>query len=178
MALRNYHCWNECYMTRPDLPAGFGGWQVVDATPQETSDGTLSLVKISANLQIGKWRLKVFLLRLFSLKGLYRCGPASVQAIKHGEICYPFDAGFVFAEVSRPPLPTSMCVKSPRGERKRAITSSFGPTGQQRRGVLLPRQRRDHAAGQGQSNPRGPNGVDQRCWGHDPTGHHQSIQVP
>lgn len=36
---RNYHCWNECYMTRPDLPAGFGGWQAVDATPQETSDG-------------------------------------------------------------------------------------------------------------------------------------------
>lgn len=36
---RNYHCWNECYMARPDLPQGFGGWQVVDATPQETSDG-------------------------------------------------------------------------------------------------------------------------------------------
>lgn len=36
---RNYHCWNECYMARPDLPEGFGGWQVVDATPQETSDG-------------------------------------------------------------------------------------------------------------------------------------------
>uniref|UniRef100_H3CC63 protein-glutamine gamma-glutamyltransferase n=1 Tax=Tetraodon nigroviridis TaxID=99883 RepID=H3CC63_TETNG len=68
----NYHCWNECFMTRPDLPAGFGGWQVVDATPQETSDA----------------------------KGLYRCGPASVLAIKHGELCYPFDAGFVFAEVN------------------------------------------------------------------------------
>ncbi|KAJ8262588.1 hypothetical protein GJAV_G00168110 [Gymnothorax javanicus] len=66
----NYHCWNECYMTRPDLPPGFGGWQVVDATPQETSDG------------------------------LYRCGPASVQAIKHGHICYPFDAPFIFAEVN------------------------------------------------------------------------------
>ncbi|KAM3590756.1 uncharacterized protein V6R79_016083 [Siganus canaliculatus] len=66
----NYHCWNECYMSRPDLPPGFGGWQVVDATPQETSDG------------------------------LYRCGPASVKAIKHGEICYPFDAAFVFAEVN------------------------------------------------------------------------------
>ncbi|XP_003975980.2 coagulation factor XIII A chain [Takifugu rubripes] len=66
----NYHCWNECYMTRPDLPFGFGGWQVVDATPQETSDG------------------------------MYRCGPASVQAIKHGEMCYPFDAAFVFAEVN------------------------------------------------------------------------------
>ncbi|KAJ8386889.1 hypothetical protein AAFF_G00164860 [Aldrovandia affinis] len=66
----NYHCWNECYMSRPDLPPGFGGWQVVDATPQETSDG------------------------------LYRCGPASVQAIKHGQICFPFDAPFIFAEVN------------------------------------------------------------------------------
>ncbi|KAG7495538.1 coagulation factor XIII A chain [Solea senegalensis] len=66
----NYHCWNECYMSRPDLPPGFGGWQVVDATPQETSDG------------------------------MYRCGPASVQAIKHGQICFPFDAAFVFAEVN------------------------------------------------------------------------------
>ncbi|XP_048826964.1 coagulation factor XIII A chain [Brienomyrus brachyistius] len=66
----NYHCWNECYMARPDLPQGFGGWQVVDATPQETSDG------------------------------LYRCGPASVYAIKHGQVCYPFDAPFVFAEVN------------------------------------------------------------------------------
>ncbi|XP_017328082.1 coagulation factor XIII A chain [Ictalurus punctatus] len=66
----NYHCWNECYMARPDLPDGFGGWQVVDATPQETSDG------------------------------MYRCGPASVAAIKHGQVCYPFDAPFVFAEVN------------------------------------------------------------------------------
>uniref|UniRef100_A0A667YSI2 protein-glutamine gamma-glutamyltransferase n=1 Tax=Myripristis murdjan TaxID=586833 RepID=A0A667YSI2_9TELE len=66
----NYHCWNECHMSRPDLPPGFGGWQAVDATPQETSDG------------------------------MYRCGPASIQAIKHGQICFPFDAAFVFAEVN------------------------------------------------------------------------------
>lgn len=66
----NYHCWNECYMSRPDLPQGFGGWQVVDATPQETSDG------------------------------MYRCGPASVKAIKHGQICFQYDAPFVFAEVN------------------------------------------------------------------------------
>lgn len=39
IVIRNYHCWNECYMSRPDLPTGFGGWQVVDSTPQETSDG-------------------------------------------------------------------------------------------------------------------------------------------
>uniref|UniRef100_A0A8C2CFF1 protein-glutamine gamma-glutamyltransferase n=1 Tax=Cyprinus carpio TaxID=7962 RepID=A0A8C2CFF1_CYPCA len=66
----NYHCWNECFMARSDLPPGFGGWQVVDATPQETSDG------------------------------MFRCGPASVAAVKHGQICYPFDAPFVFAEVN------------------------------------------------------------------------------
>ncbi|XP_065741365.1 coagulation factor XIII A chain [Phocoena phocoena] len=66
----NYHCWNEAWMTRPDLPIGFGGWQVVDSTPQENSDG------------------------------MYRCGPASVQAIKHGNVCFQFDAPFVFAEVN------------------------------------------------------------------------------
>ncbi|KAM4605972.1 coagulation factor XIII A chain-like [Polymixia lowei] len=66
----NYHCWNEVFMTRPDLPVGLGGWQVVDATPQETSDGH------------------------------YRCGPASVNAIKEGLLCHQFDAGFVFAEVN------------------------------------------------------------------------------
>uniref|UniRef100_A0A8C9QY61 protein-glutamine gamma-glutamyltransferase n=1 Tax=Scleropages formosus TaxID=113540 RepID=A0A8C9QY61_SCLFO len=66
----NFHCWNECYMARPDLPLDFGGWQVVDATPQETSDG------------------------------LYRCGPAPLYGIKQGVICYPYDSPFVFAEVN------------------------------------------------------------------------------
>lgn len=32
--------------------------------------------------------------------GYYRCGPASVAAVKEGLICYPFDLPFVFAEVS------------------------------------------------------------------------------
>uniref|UniRef100_A0A672R8U3 Protein-glutamine gamma-glutamyltransferase K n=1 Tax=Sinocyclocheilus grahami TaxID=75366 RepID=A0A672R8U3_SINGR len=36
----NFHVWNESWMTRPDLPAGNGGWQVVDATPQEPSQGS------------------------------------------------------------------------------------------------------------------------------------------
>ncbi|XP_034427954.1 coagulation factor XIII A chain-like [Hippoglossus hippoglossus] len=66
----NYHCWNEVYMVRNDLPSSLGGWQVVDATPQETSDGH------------------------------FRCGPASVTAIKNGLLCHPFDCGFVFAEVN------------------------------------------------------------------------------
>lgn len=37
---RNFHVWNDCWMKRPDLPDGYDGWQVVDATPQETSSGT------------------------------------------------------------------------------------------------------------------------------------------
>ena len=37
---RNFHVWNDCWMKRPDLPSGYDGWQVVDATPQETSSGT------------------------------------------------------------------------------------------------------------------------------------------
>ncbi|ROT63141.1 hemocyte transglutaminase [Penaeus vannamei] len=39
----NFHVWNDVWMARPDLPDGFGGWQVIDATPQETSDGTNDL---------------------------------------------------------------------------------------------------------------------------------------
>ncbi|XP_073687168.1 coagulation factor XIII A chain isoform X2 [Garra rufa] len=66
----NYHCWNEVYMKRLDLPDKYSGWQVIDCTPQENSDG------------------------------LYRCGPTSVNAIKEGELSYPFDAKFVFAELN------------------------------------------------------------------------------
>uniref|UniRef100_A0AAY5L9W7 Coagulation factor XIII, A1 polypeptide a, tandem duplicate 1 n=1 Tax=Esox lucius TaxID=8010 RepID=A0AAY5L9W7_ESOLU len=70
--LENYHCWNEAYMSRPDLPAAhnLGGWQVVDATPQETSDG------------------------------YYRCGPCSVKAVKEGLLSHQYDSIFVFAEVN------------------------------------------------------------------------------
>ncbi|XP_057178198.1 coagulation factor XIII A chain-like [Triplophysa rosa] len=66
----NYHCWNEVYMKRTDLPEKYWGWQVVDSTPQETSDG------------------------------LYRCGPTSVSALKEGELSYQFDSRFVFAELN------------------------------------------------------------------------------
>ncbi|XP_078670740.1 coagulation factor XIII A chain-like [Branchiostoma floridae x Branchiostoma belcheri] len=66
----NFHVWNEAWMARADLPKGYGGWQALDATPQEQS------------------------------KGIYCCGPASVTAIKHGEVQYNFDARFIFAEVN------------------------------------------------------------------------------
>lgn len=36
---RTFHVWNECWMTRHDLIPGCQGWQLVDATPQGTSQG-------------------------------------------------------------------------------------------------------------------------------------------
>lgn len=66
----NFHVWNDCWMARPDLPPGHGGWQAVDSTPQETSQGT------------------------------FRCGPASIHAIRSGQVYLKHDAPFVFAEVN------------------------------------------------------------------------------
>ncbi|XP_074423992.1 protein-glutamine gamma-glutamyltransferase K [Larus michahellis] len=66
----NFHVWNDCWMKRPDLPEGYDGWQVVDATPQETSSG------------------------------LFCCGPCSVTAVKNGEVFLKYDTPFVFAEVN------------------------------------------------------------------------------
>lgn len=61
--------WNDCWMARADLPSGNGGWQAVDATPQETSQGT------------------------------YCCGPASLAAVRYGQVFFKYDTPFVFAEV-------------------------------------------------------------------------------
>ncbi|XP_060792811.1 protein-glutamine gamma-glutamyltransferase K-like [Neoarius graeffei] len=66
----NFHVWNDCWMARPDLPPGMGGWQAVDATPQETS------------------------------QGIYCCGPAPVAAIRDGQVYLKHDTPFVFAEVN------------------------------------------------------------------------------
>ena len=64
--------WNEVWMKRPDMEPEeeYSGWQVIDATPQELSDD------------------------------VYRCGPASVMAVKRGEVLRPYDANFVYAEVN------------------------------------------------------------------------------
>uniref|UniRef100_F6Z8F3 Protein-glutamine gamma-glutamyltransferase 5 n=1 Tax=Monodelphis domestica TaxID=13616 RepID=F6Z8F3_MONDO len=66
----NFHVWNECWMSRKDLPPGYGGWQLLDATPQETSNG------------------------------VYCCGPASVRAIKEGEVELKYDTAFAFSMVN------------------------------------------------------------------------------
>ncbi|XP_048033605.1 protein-glutamine gamma-glutamyltransferase K-like [Megalobrama amblycephala] len=66
----NYHVWNEAWMARPDLPSGFGGWQVIDSTPQLTN------------------------------QGFFRCGPTSVAAIRSGQTFLKHDVPFIFAEVN------------------------------------------------------------------------------
>uniref|UniRef100_A0A8I3WBP5 protein-glutamine gamma-glutamyltransferase n=1 Tax=Callithrix jacchus TaxID=9483 RepID=A0A8I3WBP5_CALJA len=66
----NFHVWNESWFARQDLGPSYNGWQVLDATPQEESEG------------------------------VFRCGPASVAAIREGDIHLAHDGPFVFAEVN------------------------------------------------------------------------------
>ncbi|XP_049929278.1 protein-glutamine gamma-glutamyltransferase 2 isoform X1 [Epinephelus moara] len=66
----NFHCWVESWMRRVDLPKGNDGWQVLDPTPQELSDGE------------------------------FCCGPCPVTAVKEGNLGVKYDAPFVFAEVN------------------------------------------------------------------------------
>lgn len=66
----NFHVWNEVWMQRPDLGPAYSGWQAIDSTPQERSDD------------------------------MFRVGPASVFAVKQGEIKRPYDNSFLYAEVN------------------------------------------------------------------------------
>ncbi|XP_053572579.1 protein-glutamine gamma-glutamyltransferase E-like [Bombina bombina] len=66
----NFHVWNESWFMRRDLGHYYGGWQVLDSTPQEES------------------------------QGIYRCGPTSVNAVKQGDVHLGYDTPFVFSEVN------------------------------------------------------------------------------
>ncbi|XP_053309710.1 protein-glutamine gamma-glutamyltransferase E-like [Spea bombifrons] len=66
----NFHVWNESWFMRRDLGYFYSGWQVLDSTPQEQS------------------------------QGIYRCGPSSVIAVKEGDVHLGYDTPFVFAEVN------------------------------------------------------------------------------
>ncbi|XP_011353288.1 protein-glutamine gamma-glutamyltransferase 5 isoform X2 [Pteropus vampyrus] len=90
----NFHVWNECWMARNDLLPGYGGWQVLDATPQETSNG------------------------------FYCCGPASVRAIKEGEVDLNYDTAFVFSMVNADCV--SWLVRGGKEQRLHRDTNSVG----------------------------------------------------
>ncbi|NWR55134.1 TGM4 glutamyltransferase, partial [Bucorvus abyssinicus] len=66
----NFHVWNDVWMKRTDMMVGFSGWQAIDATPQERS------------------------------QGIFRCGPSPLNAVRQGDVYLPFDSKFVFAEVN------------------------------------------------------------------------------
>ncbi|XP_063816604.1 protein-glutamine gamma-glutamyltransferase E-like [Pseudophryne corroboree] len=66
----NFHVWDESWFMRRDLGHFYSGWQVLDPTPQEQS------------------------------QGVYRCGPTSVVAVKEGDLHLGYDTPFVFAEVN------------------------------------------------------------------------------
>ncbi|KAL0977882.1 hypothetical protein UPYG_G00162620 [Umbra pygmaea] len=69
-SLWNFHVWVECWMTRPDIGPEFGGWQVLDPTPQERSGE------------------------------VFCCGPAPVKAIRDRCLDLVYDIPFVYAEVN------------------------------------------------------------------------------
>ena len=56
--------WNDVWMARPDLPLGYGGWQALDATPQERSQGSIFTILYDSllNMQVShnKKRLTYF----------------------------------------------------------------------------------------------------------------------
>ncbi|XP_030799561.1 protein-glutamine gamma-glutamyltransferase 4 isoform X2 [Camarhynchus parvulus] len=66
----NFHVWNDAWMKRTDIPDGFSGWQAIDSTPQEQSEGR------------------------------FQCGPCPVKAVREGDVYLPYDAKFVYAEVN------------------------------------------------------------------------------
>ncbi|KAM4034983.1 protein-glutamine gamma-glutamyltransferase E-like [Anomaloglossus baeobatrachus] len=66
----NFHVWNEAWFSRKDVDSAYNGWQAMDATPLEQSDG------------------------------IYRCGPAPCVAIKEGDVHLNYDVAFMFASVN------------------------------------------------------------------------------
>eukprot|EP00069_Balaena_mysticetus_P004143 bmy_17140T0 len=82
----NFHVWNEAWFERTDLGPSYAGWQVLDATPQEMSqDGPgFDMYPTSA-----PWP-----------PGVFQCGPASVIALREGNVDWDFDMPFIFAEVN------------------------------------------------------------------------------
>ncbi|XP_056406377.1 protein-glutamine gamma-glutamyltransferase E-like [Hyla sarda] len=66
----NFHVWNEAWFIRKDMDSAYSGWQVMDATPLEQSEG------------------------------IYRCGPAPLVAIKEGDVHLKYDVAFMYASVN------------------------------------------------------------------------------
>nr|XP_006111130.1 protein-glutamine gamma-glutamyltransferase E-like [Pelodiscus sinensis] len=92
----NFHVWNESWFTRKDLGSSYNGWQILDATPQERS------------------------------AGVFQCGPASLTAIKEGDVDLDYDAPFIFAEVNADRITWSYNTSTTEKKRIYSYTKSIG----------------------------------------------------
>ncbi|XP_054849695.1 protein-glutamine gamma-glutamyltransferase E-like [Eublepharis macularius] len=92
----NYHVWNESWFVRPDLGSAYDGWQILDATPQERSTG------------------------------IFQCGPASLTAIKEGDVHLNYDTAFVFAEVNADQISWEKDPLTGKFKRHKVDTKSIG----------------------------------------------------
>lgn len=50
--------------------SGYSGWQIIDATPQEEAEA------------------------------VYHCGPASVEAVRRGEVGFQYDTPFMYGQLN------------------------------------------------------------------------------
>ncbi|XP_032074303.1 protein-glutamine gamma-glutamyltransferase E-like [Thamnophis elegans] len=93
----NFHVWNEGWFARSDLGRTYNGWQILDATPQERSSG------------------------------IFQCGPASLMAVKEGDVDLVYDTPFVFGEVNADRV---TWLYNPRTGEKKLIYSETKSIGQ------------------------------------------------
>ncbi|XP_071450029.1 hemocyte protein-glutamine gamma-glutamyltransferase-like [Hetaerina americana] len=91
----SFHVWNETWMQRPDLPLGYGGWQAIDGTPQGLSEGK------------------------------YQCGPASVEAIRKGQVGLLYNVGDFIAATNAEHITWK---RQPNGEYRiiKVLTNKYG----------------------------------------------------
>ncbi|KAM8945859.1 protein-glutamine gamma-glutamyltransferase E-like [Pelodytes ibericus] len=66
----NFHAWVESWFARPDIGNLYNGWQILDATPQELSEGIFCL------------------------------GPTSRHAVKVGDVHLDYDTAFLYSEMN------------------------------------------------------------------------------
>ncbi|CAG5977443.1 unnamed protein product, partial [Menidia menidia] len=96
----NFHVWVEGWMKRPDLGADgkYDGWQVLDPTPQETSDG------------------------------VYCCGPAPVAAVLNGDTHLEYDVPFVKMYSDASLIGQNISTKSVGSNKRLNVTAAYKHT--------------------------------------------------
>ncbi|CAG7832046.1 unnamed protein product, partial [Allacma fusca] len=80
----DFHVWCEAWMKRADVGEIYNGWQVIDATAQETSEDEVVDAKTHKVTKVQ----------------VYTMGPAPVAACRRGDVDVKYDVDFLFGEVN------------------------------------------------------------------------------